>query len=96
MGGGLILHLDFYLRYDGWRTVETEAYNERTKNRIEEMIKRRKKAKVDKTFTNGPGSVAQALRIKKMESPKEIAGGARICVDYADAGASLTGRFRSI
>ncbi len=32
---------------------------------IEEMVKRRRKHKVDKTLTNGPGSVAQALGIKR-------------------------------
>jgi DNA-3-methyladenine glycosylase len=73
------------------------------------MLKRRKKEKVDKTLTNGPGTVAQAfgidrrlnglsllgetLWIEKGEIPKRIVAGPRIGIDYSGQDAELPWRF---
>lgn len=76
---------------------------------IETMLKRRKKEKIDKTLTSGPGSVARALGIdrqlngfsflgetlwiEKGEKPKKIRATPRIGVDYAGEDAKLPWRF---
>lgn len=73
------------------------------------MLERRKKSKVDKTLTNGPGSVAQALGvdhrlngasllsetiwIEKGKTPSNIRSAPRIGVDYAEEDALLPWRF---
>jgi len=76
---------------------------------VDVMQMRRKKEKIDKTFTNGPGTVAQALGIDRRlnglslleetlwieigETPKKIEAGPRIGVDYAGQDAKLPWRF---
>lgn len=76
---------------------------------IETMRERRKKEKIDKTLTNGPGALTQALGIdrqlngislhgetlwiEKGERPKQIVAGPRIGIDYAGQDASLPWRF---
>jgi len=76
---------------------------------IATMLERRKKNKIDKALTSGPGSVAQALGInrnlngasllgehiwiEKGESPTSITSSCRIGVDYAGEDAKLPWRF---
>lgn len=77
---------------------------------IEIMQIRRKKEKVDKTFTNGPGTVAKALGIDRRANgisflgktlwieegarPETVISGPRIGVAYAGEDAKLPWRFR--
>ena len=41
---------------------------------IDQMLKRRKKTKWDKKFTNGPGNLTQALKIHKMHNGISLQG----------------------
>lgn len=77
---------------------------------IDVMMKRRKKERIDTTFTKGPGTVAQALGIDRRlngvsllgeslwieegERPTKIEAGPRVGVDYAGPDALLPWRFQ--